>query len=157
VTGLALFSPDWAAAFESELADDPGFRPLDAAWGTSLLLVLAPEAGQAGEERALFLDLAHGGDRRAGCSVRPAVRGDSDAARLRVSGPVAAWQQLLRGEIEPSAALMSGRLRLERGSLLSLLPHLEASRRIFAAARRTAARFDAALQGDPLTAGADLR
>lgn len=129
----SLFSPRWAAALERELAGDEAYRRSAAGWSGSLLFVLeADPARSPGEERRLFLDLAHGNAR----AVRPALPGDEREARFRLAAPPAIWLQLLEGGLEPAAAVMSGRLRLERGSLFSLMPHLEAARRLLSCARR---------------------
>lgn len=131
-----LFSEAWAAALERELAGDAEYRRAAANWHGSLLFVLEadPSLGVAGG-RALFLDLAHGNAR----AVRPALDGDDRAARYRLVAPAATWVELLDGELEAGAALMSGKVRLEKGSLFSLFPHLDAARRLLAAARRVGA------------------
>jgi putative sterol carrier protein len=129
----ALFSAPWAAALERELAGDEAYRRAASGWSGSLLFVLeADPARGPGEERRLFLDLAHGSAR----AVRPALPDDERQARFRLAAPPATWLQLLDGGLEPAGAVLSGRLRLERGSLFSLLPHLEAARRLLACAQR---------------------
>ena len=50
--------------------------------------------------------------------------------------PDAVWTGLLRGDIDPGAALMGGGLKLTRGTLFSLLPHLKAAKALFECARR---------------------
>jgi putative sterol carrier protein len=128
-----LFTAPWAAALERELAGDEAYRRAAAGWSGSLLFVLeADPARGPGEERRLFLDLAHGNAR----AVRPALPDDERQARFRLAAPPAAWLQILEGGLDPAGAVLSGRLRLERGSLFSLLPHLEAARRLLACAQR---------------------
>lgn len=131
-----LFSEVWAAALERELALDAGYRRAAANWQGSLLFALDEDAslGVAGS-RVLYLDLAHGNAR----AVRPAIDGDERAARYRLAAPAGVWVDLLEGDLDAGSALMSGRLRLEKGSLFSLLPHLDAAKRLLAAARRVGA------------------
>jgi putative sterol carrier protein len=136
VTRDELFSESWAAALERELAGDAEYRRAAASWHGSLLFVLEedPALGLDGG-RVLFLDLAHGNAR----ALRPALDGDERAARYRLAAPAAIWVELLEGDLEAGTALMSGRVRLEKGSLFSLFPHLEAARCLLAAARRVGA------------------
>ncbi len=141
----ALFSAEWAAALERELGADPDYRRTAASWhGSLLFLLLADPAHGVPEERALFLDLDHGSTR----AVRPALPDDPGRARFHLVAPAPVWIELLEGAIEPAAALMGGRLRLARGSLFSLLPHLEAARRLLACAQRVGAG-EPARAGDP--------
>ncbi len=128
----ALFGPDWATALERELASDDAWRRAAASWKGSLMLVAGIDATPGiAVERALFLDLAHGNAR----AVRPALAEDRRSARFVLTAPTATWIEVLEGDLEPASALMSGRVRLERGSLFSLLPYLEAARRLLACAR----------------------
>lgn len=131
-----LFSEAWASALERELAADADYRRAAADWQGSLLFVLEPDAALGVDgRRLLFLDLDHGNAR----AVRPAIDGDERAARYRLAAPAAIWVELLEGDLEAGAALMSGKVRLEKGSLFSLFPHLDAAKRLLAAARRVGA------------------
>jgi putative sterol carrier protein len=135
-SGPELFGSDWAALLERELGASETYRAAAASWKGSLAFVLLPDtAGRpepGAERRALFLDLAHGSAR----AVRPALPGDIERASFRLEGPAAVWNGLLRGEIDPGAALMGGGLKLTRGTLFSLLPHLKAAKALFECARR---------------------
>jgi putative sterol carrier protein len=144
VSREALFGPAWATALELELAGDDAWRRAAASWKGSLLMVATVD-GTPGfaEERTLFLDLAHGNAR----AVRPALPGDPAAARFVLAAPTTTWIEVLEGDLEPASALMSGRVRLERGSLFSLLPHLEAARRLLACARNVGVGRSAAGEG----------
>jgi len=131
--GAALFSEAWATELEHELAGDDDYRRAASGWNGSLLFVLEPDPARGfPEERRLFLDLVHGSAR----AVRPALPDDPANARFRLAAPAAVWLELLSGDLEPGAAVLSGRLRLERGSMFGLLPHLDAARRLLLCACR---------------------
>jgi putative sterol carrier protein len=133
VNAAVLFTAPWAEALERELGADADYRRAAAGWNGTLLFVLGADFARGIEaERRLFLDLDHGNAR----AIRPALPADEREARYRLAAPAAVWLQVLEGELEPAGAVMSGRLKLERGSLFSLLPHLEAARRLLACARR---------------------
>ena len=132
-SSLTLFGAGWAERLERELAASDPYRAAAASWKGSLAFVLEPD-GVAGfaERRELFLDLAHGSSR----AVRPAIPGDVDSASFCLTGPATVWLRLLSGDLEPGVALMGGGLRLTRGSLFSLLPHLKAAAALLECARQ---------------------
>ena len=130
--GLDLFGPAWAERLERELGTNEPYRIAAATWKGSLAFDLQPD-GTPGfpSARGLFLDLAHGNCRAA----RPALTGDLASATFCLAGPAAVWLRLLGGELEPTVALMGGGLKLTRGSLFSLLPHLKAAKALLECAR----------------------
>lgn len=127
-----LFGPAWAERLERELGANEPYRAAAAAWQGSLAFALLPD-GTPGfpAQRGLFLDLAHGSCRAA----RPALPGDLAAANFCLTGPAAVWLRILTGKLEPGVALMGGGLKLTRGSLFSLLPHLAAAKALLECAR----------------------
>lgn len=128
-----LFTAAWAAELERELTASEEYRRAAAGWKGTLLFTLEPEPDfGVPAERRLFLDLAHGSPR----AGRPALPQDPAAASHELSAAAAVWRDLLEGRLEPGAAIMGGRLRLQRGSLFSLLPHLAAARALLACAQR---------------------
>ncbi len=130
--GLELFGSAWAARLERELAGSERYRDAAARWRGALVFQLEPDgSGGFTGRRALFLDLAHGSCRAA----RPALAGDLAAADFTLSAPAGVWLRLLDGEIEPGSALLGGGLKLVRGSMFSLLPHLAAAKELLECAR----------------------
>ena len=127
-----LFGPESAERLERELETNEPYRAAAAAWRGSLAFSLLPD-GTPGfpASRGLFLDLAHGSCRAA----RPALPGDIENATFCLTGPAAVWLRLLSGALEPGVALMGGGLKLTRGSLFSLLPHLRAAKALLECAR----------------------
>ncbi|MEO8276893.1 MAG: SCP2 sterol-binding domain-containing protein [Thermoanaerobaculia bacterium] len=133
-----LFTSAWAERLERELAGNEPFRNAAASWKGSLALSLHPDGTQGFPAvRSLFLDLAHGSSR----AVRVAEPRDVAAANFALEAPAAVWLRLLRGEIEPAAAIMKGGLKLTRGSLFSLFPHLKAAQALFECARLVPTHF----------------
>lgn len=128
-----LFSAAWAAELERELTGSEEYRRAAASWRGSLAFVLepTPELGYP-SGRSVFLDLLHGSPR----AVRMALPGDLESAAFQLSGTGRVWHDLLEGRLEAATALTGGRLRLTRGSLFQLLPHLGAARALLECARR---------------------
>jgi putative sterol carrier protein len=131
-SGPELFGSAWAERLERELTASETYRAAAASWKGSLAFVLLPD-GSPGfpEKRELFLDLAHGSLR----AVRPALPGDTSTATFCLQGGAATWRRLLHGDLTPGAAVMGGGLKLVRGSMFSLLPHLAAAHALFECAR----------------------
>lgn len=130
---MELFGSAWAERLERELGASDDYRAAAAGWKGSLAFVLIPD-GAPGftERRDLFLDLAHGNAR----AVRPALPGDVESASFCLQAPATVWLRLLAGDLEPGVALMGGGLKLARGSMFSLLPHLRAAQELLECARR---------------------
>lgn len=132
-SGPELFGSDWAALLERELGASETYRAAAAAWKGSLAFVLLPDGStQFPERRRLFLDLAHGSAR----AVRPALPGDVEGAAYCLEGPASVWLRLLAGDLDAGVALMGGGLKLARGSMFTLLPHLKAASALLDCARR---------------------
>lgn len=126
-----LFSQSWAEGLGAELLSSAAYRQAAAGWEGSLALVSLQDGG----ERAVFLDLWHGDCR----SARLAVSDDLDVADYVLAADLPVWQKVLRGELEPIFALMAGKLKLRRGSLARLTPHVLAARELVRAAARVSA------------------
>ena len=53
--------------------------------------------------------------------------------RFVLSGSTGAWEQVLSGRVAPLLAIMSGKLKLTRGSLAELLPYVTAAKELVTA------------------------
>lgn len=127
----AAFSHDWVLRWREELRSSDTYRAAAATWEGSL--VLAMTSGGEGEiEQAVFLDLWHGECRDA----RLASEDDRAQADFVITAPTGTWKRVLDGELESIFALMSGKLKLERGSLAKLAPQAAAARELVSAAAR---------------------
>ncbi len=107
------------------LNQNAAYREAARSWEGAVLLRLTP-AGGPEDARLVYFDLWHGECRAA----RAATPADEALARYTMSGTAAAWQQVLTGGIAPLMALMTGRIRLTKGALAELLPHVHAAKEL---------------------------
>lgn len=139
---MEVFTDDWAAACCSGLNARGKFRELGRKWNQPVALRMRSEATLGVyADRVVFLDLAAGECRTA----RLASDEDLKAARFILAAEARQWKRLLEGELEPIPAVMTGRLKLERGSLAALMPHAALAREIMDAAREVGGHFPAEL------------
>jgi putative sterol carrier protein len=132
---LHVFSDEWARACALAINDNLAYRAAAATWeGAILLHIAAPDPGS---ERRVWLDLWRGECREA----RSGTTTDEDAARYILSGDRTTWQQVLSGATAPIMAIMMGRLRITKGSLAELLPHVESAKQLVASAASIEASF----------------
>jgi putative sterol carrier protein len=96
---------------------NPAYQEAGAGWQGDLVLEMAASNGTPA--RAVYLDLDQGVCRAA----RQATAEDLLRARYRFEGSHQAWRRLLGGTLSPAVAIMTGQLKLTRGSLLDFLPY----------------------------------
>lgn len=132
-----VFSDEWGRLIHSAINASADYRLAAADWRDSLGLEM--EGAAPGAPSAAVLDLRDGSCRAV--DTGPAARPGEAAFQLSASR--ADWQELLAGRLEPMWGIMSGRLRLERGSLAALLPFAEAARHLVAAIASVDAIFPA--------------
>jgi putative sterol carrier protein len=129
------FSAAWAEAWGRELNTNPVYRQAAAKWEGDIVLAMGPADGAA--TRAVYLDLWHGVCRAA----RAATAADLAAARYVFQGTRDAWQAVLQGTLAPTMAIMTGKLKLTRGSLMDFLPYAGAADALLVAGGTIATTF----------------
>ena len=131
-----LFTHDWAVSLGTALNASSLYREAARRWEGAVCLECTPAPGGEGHgpsasKVAVYLDLLHGHCRVA----RVATPADYGQARYVISGPLAAWLTVLRGDETSTVALMRGHLRLAKGLLPMLLPHVGAANALVEVAR----------------------
>jgi putative sterol carrier protein len=135
---LDAFSTEWALAWCGALNASAEYRSAAADWEGSVALVMTADAA-AGvpDSRGVYLDVGRGA-----CNgARTADAADLDAAAYVIEAAPDVWRDLLTGRAAPLMALMTGRLRLTRGSITALLPFAGAARELVASASSIPVRF----------------
>ena len=123
-----VFSAPWAEACAAAINSAAAYRTAAARWEGAVMLEMLSD-GTEGELQQVFFDLWHGECRAA----RVASADDAADARYVLSGTAGAWEQVLSGRVAPLLAVMSGKLRLTRGSLTALLPYIGAAKELVTA------------------------
>ncbi len=134
-----VFTDSWAQAWAHEIAASEAYRKAAASWKGTMTLELGSAFASAGVEaqRAVFVDLLHGGVRVA----RVATDDDLEQADFALRAELAIWRKVLDGKLDPILGLMSGKLKLRRGSLGALTPYMKASKELVACAARVDSSF----------------
>lgn len=140
---LEVFTEPWAEAWADELKSSDAYRQAAAKWEGSLVIEMAADGDGSGP--AVFLDLWHGDCRGA----RLSGGDERETADFLISGSAEAWERILAGQLEPIFGLMSGKLKLRRGSLAKLTPFLTAAQELVRAAGRVDSHFPGDGGSDP--------
>jgi putative sterol carrier protein len=127
-----LFSDAWAKACRDELNASAAYREAGATWEGAVVFIR--EDGEA--HRGVYVDLWHGECREA----REIEGGDLDRAPYVIRGDEAAWSGVLGGSLDPLMALVTGKLKLVKGSLGTLAFQIKSARELVAAASRVQQR-----------------
>ncbi len=127
----ALFSQAWAHALGEALNASAAYRDAAATWEGALLLEWLPDP-QSPPEHSVYLDLWHGACREA----RVGTASDTEHSAFVLRGDAVTWDALLDGRTSPITALLRGKLKLSKGSLAALLPHVAAANALVEAARQ---------------------
>jgi ribonucleoside-diphosphate reductase beta chain len=126
-----LFGHEWAVALGDALESSAMYREAARRWDGAVCLQRTADADHGHPAAAVFLDLKHGRCHAA----RLATEADLQQARFVISGPHTAWLTVLRGDEAPTVALMRGHLKLSKGMLPMLLPHVGAANALVDVAR----------------------
>lgn len=138
---MEVFTEEWAGACCEALNRAGVYAVAAAGWeeGASVLSMAADPAHGIMEDRAVFVD-AHRGH----CNgARMATEADMEAASFVFRADAATWKRLLAGEVEPVAAVMQGKLKLTKGSLMTLAKYAKAASAMVAAAGEVGGTFPA--------------
>jgi putative sterol carrier protein len=132
---MEVFTDPWTKCFRDEINKSASFRSHGASWEAPIALEMSFRDGA--EPRRVVLDLHGGSCRSAMCGHYIA---DTDI-KLVIRTDVAGWQRILAGRMDPIWGIMSGKLKLVRGSLSDLIPFGKAAKALVESAARIDARF----------------
>jgi putative sterol carrier protein len=124
------FSEEWSRQWCQLLNNRPSYQEAAASWEGGVGLLMTRDGSPTSELRAVFLDLWHGSCRGA----RVATPEDLESAQYILTGTSQAWRGILTGKVAPLTAVMTGKIRLTRGSLGALVPFAAAARELVATA-----------------------
>ena len=136
---IEVFTEAWALEWCRVLNSRPAYQAASKTWEGAVALVMARDGSASAESRSVFLDLWHGHCRAA----RTASPDDLEAARYILSGTAPGWRGVLSGTMAPLTAIMTGKIRLTKGNMATLVPYAAAARELVGAAMEMEVSFPA--------------
>jgi len=131
------FTQPWADAFCAAVNADAQYRTIAARWTWPVALVLEPEPG-LGYPAAVAVRLELSGGQCPGARALPA---DEAEAPFVFRAPYVAWKRVVRGEVDPLAAVARGEIRLASGALATLLLNAASAKALVECARAVDTAF----------------
>ena len=141
---MEVFTEEWCVACCERLNQRESYRTAAAGWeGAAVLLMSADPAHGNHQDRAVWLDINNGSCR----GTRVATAEDLETAPYLFRAGPAEWKRLLAGEVDPVAAVMTGKLKLSRGNLFTLARYAAAAREMVHAAGEVGGTFPPVAEG----------
>ena len=125
------FSQPWADALRAVINDDADYKAAAKGWKWPMALVLdrAEDLGYP-DDVAVRLDLDAGD-----CREARIVRAEDADAPFVLRGPYGVWKRIVRGELDPVAAVVKRELALD-GNLHTMLMHAKTAKALVACAQK---------------------
>ena len=136
-----VFTHDWAVACGDQINANEDYRKAAKNWKWPMVLTMKADAKLGVPERSVYLDLFEGDCREA----RTAQPADVEHAHYVISADPPTWKRVLEHDLEPIPGLIRGKLKLVKGSLVSLLPYVTAAKEMVNSAANVDTRFPAGL------------
>ncbi|MGB7337901.1 MAG: SCP2 sterol-binding domain-containing protein [Phototrophicaceae bacterium] len=128
---MQAFSQEWATAYHQAINADQAYATSGAKWSLGKLALVL-------DEQAVLLDLDQGQCHSVNSMHASEAR--TDAAYI-IEGNAAVWQDVLSGKVAPLMGIMSGKLKLTKGSIGSLMPFAKAAVDLVDSAKKLDTQF----------------
>lgn len=133
-------SPEWMAAYKDAINANAEYKKAGKDWtyGVVAMVVKAEPSVGIPEDLAMFLDV-HAGECRA-CTLMTGKEAEEKAPFVVVAS-YAQWKQVIKKEIDPTKALMQGKLKLTKGHMPTMVKHVNASKQLVESTTRVPTKF----------------
>ena len=105
---MEFLKQEWADEYARCLNNNPNYKKSAKTWEGALVLEFAAESIKLETTARLWLDLWHGKCREA----RFLQDGEEAPIEYTISAPESTWAALVRGDLDPSRAMMSGKFKI---------------------------------------------
>lgn len=112
-------SSEWTAAFEEVVNSSDAYANAAKTWEGDLLFIIEDS------QDALYLDLWHGKCRAS--SYHDTLDGLN--AEFKISAPLAKWQNVLSGKLDPVQGMVTRQLKLE-GNLVKIMKNVKSAQEL---------------------------
>ncbi|MGZ8377405.1 MAG: SCP2 sterol-binding domain-containing protein [Gemmatirosa sp.] len=132
------FTQPWADAFRDAINADADYRAAASGWTWPVALLLDPPEPALGYPEPVAVQVALDRGTAGEARMLPGSAADAD---IVLGADYATWKQVVRGGLDPVGAVVSGRIRLVRGSLMTLMMHVNAAKALVACAAQVPTAF----------------
>jgi len=122
-----IFTDEWALEWHDKINANDNYKQAAAKWEGGIALAMTPD-GDMGipEDRIVIADLWHGDSR----GTKTATLDELDDVPYLIRATPSTWKSVLAGKTDPIVGLLSGKLKLARGSMFALLPYAKAAKEL---------------------------
>jgi putative sterol carrier protein len=133
-------SPEWVTAYKDAINANPEYKKAGKDWthGVVAMVVKAEPSLGIPEDQAMWLDVDQGTCRD--CKLMPAKDAEEKAPFVVVAS-YAQWKSVIKKEIDPTKALMQGKLKLTKGHMPTMVKHVNASKQLVESTTRVPTKF----------------
>lgn len=133
-------SNEWVAAYRDAINANPEYKKAGKDWthGVVAMVVKAEPSLGIDEDLAMALDVHEGTCR--GCKLLPAKEAEATAPFVVVAS-YAQWKQVIKREIDPTKALMQGKLKLTKGHMPTMVKYVNASKQLVESTAHVPTKF----------------
>lgn len=119
-------SPEWVSAYADAINANESYKRVGKDWtyGVVAMVVKAEPALGIDSDMAMLLDVHEGQCR--GAKLVPIS--EADSAPFLVVADYAQWKAVIKREVDPTKALMQGKLKLTRGHMPTMVRFVNASK-----------------------------
>ena len=139
-------SEAWIQAYQDAINANPEYAKAGKDWthGVVAMVVKAEPSLGIPEDLAMWLDVHEG--RCRGCRMMTAAEAEPRAPFV-VTATYAQWKQVICKEIDPTKALMQGKLKLTKGHMPTMVKYVLASKQLVESTSRVPTKFRGDEQG----------
>jgi putative sterol carrier protein len=121
-------SSEWCSAYQAAINANEGYARAAAEWthGSVAMVVSADAASGIASDTAMLLDVHQG--KCNDCSLVDLER--AHAASFVIVGEYPQWKKVIKRELDPTKALMQGKLTLAKGHMPTMVKFVHASKQL---------------------------
>lgn len=132
------FTQEWADAFRDAINADADYRRAAGGWTWPVALLLDPPQPEFGYPEPVAVQVAL--DRGTAGEAR-ALPGAQATADIVLGADYATWKSVVQGTLDPVGGVVSGRIRLVQGSMMTLMMQVPAAKALVSCAAAVPTEF----------------
>lgn len=133
-------SEEWTAAFAQAVNDNPGYREAGKDWthGPVAMVIQKEPSLDIEDDIGMILDVHQGQCRGARYVTGMAA---ANEAPFVIVAKYDRWKDVIQGALDPTKAMLQGKLKLVKGNLPTMIKYVQASNQLVNSATKVPTEF----------------